>query len=125
MLIGIPKEIKIGETRVSMTPSLCRRCVKLGAKVLVEKSAGASAGFTDAEYRAAGATIAGSADKVWASADLILKVIIGAVIGLIIRFVIYKFGEPALPFKLDSLFIATTWALYVLFLKPRLIAVGN
>lgn len=74
MLIGIPKEIKIGETRVSMTPSLCRRCVKLGAKVLVEKNAGASAGFTDAEYRAAGATITGSADKVWSSADLILKV---------------------------------------------------
>jgi len=74
MLIGIPKEIKIGETRVSMTPSLCRRCVKLGAKVLVEKSAGASAGFTDAEYRAAGATLSSSADKVWAAADLVLKV---------------------------------------------------
>lgn len=74
MLIGVPKEIKIGETRVSMTPSLCRRCVALGAKVLVEKSAGASAGFTDAEYRAAGATLATKADKVWAAADLILKV---------------------------------------------------
>jgi LytS/YehU family sensor histidine kinase len=32
-----------------------------------------------------------------------------------IRYVIYKFGEPALPFKLDSLFVATTWALYILF----------
>lgn len=74
MQIGIPKEIKIGETRVSMTPSLCRRCVSLGAKVVVEKSAGLSAGFTDAEYRAAGATLAASAAKVWASSDLILKV---------------------------------------------------
>jgi len=74
MLIGVPKEIKIGETRVSMTPSLCRRCVKLGARVLVEKSAGLSAGFGDAEYRAAGASIVASAAKVWASADLILKV---------------------------------------------------
>ncbi|HWA84660.1 MAG TPA: alanine dehydrogenase [Opitutus sp.] len=74
MQIGVPKEIKIGETRVSMTPSLCRRCVKLGAKVLVEKSAGSSAGFADAEYRAAGATLAGSAAKVWATSDLILKV---------------------------------------------------
>ncbi|HVU24908.1 MAG TPA: alanine dehydrogenase [Opitutus sp.] len=74
MLIGVPKEIKIGETRVSMTPSLCRRCVKLGAKVLVEKSAGVSAGFTDAEYRAAGATLAASAERVWAAADMILKV---------------------------------------------------
>lgn len=74
MLIGIPKEIKIGETRVSMTPSLCRRCIKLGAKVLVEKSAGVSAGFSDAEYRAAGATLSASAEKVWAAADLVLKV---------------------------------------------------
>lgn len=74
MLIGVPKEIKIGETRVSMTPSLCRRCVALGAQVLVQKGAGESAGFMDAEYRAAGATLAGSAAKVWRSADLILKV---------------------------------------------------
>jgi alanine dehydrogenase len=74
MTIGVPQEIKIGETRVSMTPSLCRRCVALGAAVLVEKSAGISAGFTDAEYRAAGAKLASSAAKVWAAADLILKV---------------------------------------------------
>ena len=74
MTIGVPKEIKIGETRVSMTPSLCRRVTSLGGKVLVEKSAGAKAGYTDAEYKAAGATIATSADKVWKSADLILKV---------------------------------------------------
>jgi alanine dehydrogenase len=74
MTIGVPKEIKIGETRVSMTPSLCRRCVSLGAKVLVQKSAGASAGFTDAEYRAAGATLISEARKVWKSAELILKV---------------------------------------------------
>jgi alanine dehydrogenase len=74
MKIGVPKEIKIGETRVSMTPSLCRRCVALGAEVLVEKSAGTVAGFTDAEYREAGAVVAGSAARIWASADLILKV---------------------------------------------------
>ena len=73
MQIGVPREIKIGETRVSMTPSLCRRCVTLGAKVLVEKSAGLSAGFIDAEYRDAGATLTASAPKVWAAADLILK----------------------------------------------------
>lgn len=74
MIIGVPKEIKIGETRVSMTPSLCRRCVSLGARVLIEKAAGIRAGFTDAEYRAAGATVATSARKVWAAADMILKV---------------------------------------------------
>lgn len=74
MLIGVPQETKIGETRVSMTPSLCRRCVSLGADVLVEKSAGLSAGFNDAEYRKAGASIATTASKVWKEADLILKV---------------------------------------------------
>jgi alanine dehydrogenase len=74
MLIGVPKEIKIGETRVSMTPSLCRRCVGLGAKVVVQKGAGLSAGFADAEYSAAGASLSGSAAAVWSAADLILKV---------------------------------------------------
>ena len=74
MTIGVPKEIKIGETRVSMTPSLCRRCVSLGAKVVVQKSAGMSAGFTDAEYRAAGAVLVAEAAKVWRSSELILKV---------------------------------------------------
>ncbi|MBL9215453.1 MAG: alanine dehydrogenase [Opitutaceae bacterium] len=74
MIIGVPKEIKIGETRVSMTPSLCRRVTSLGGQVLVEKGAGNSAGFTDAEYRAAGARLVPSAAKVWKAADLILKV---------------------------------------------------
>lgn len=74
MIIGVPREIKIGETRVSMTPSLCRRCIALGAKVLVQKSAGLSAGFSDGEYRTAGATLVTDAAKVWRSADLVLKV---------------------------------------------------
>jgi len=74
MTIGVPKEIKIGETRVSMTPSLCRRCVGLGARVLIQKSAGVTAGFTDAEYRHAGATLVANPAKIWRAADLILKV---------------------------------------------------
>ncbi len=74
MLIGVPREIKIGEKRVSMTPSLCRRVVSLGGEVLIEKGAGLSAGFLDEEYRAAGAVLAASPTKIWKSADLILKV---------------------------------------------------
>ena len=74
MTIGVPQEVKIGETRVSITPSLCRRCVALGARVLIQKSAGLTAGFTDAEYRAAGATLVTDAAKLWRAADLILKV---------------------------------------------------
>ncbi len=74
MLIGIPKEVKIGEKRVSMTPSLCKRVTSLGGKVIIEKGAGLSAGYTDQEYKAAGATFGTSAEKVWKSADMILKV---------------------------------------------------
>jgi len=57
-----------------MTPSLCRRVTALGGKVIVEKSAGLSAGFADKEYRSAGASLANSAAKVWREADLVLKV---------------------------------------------------
>lgn len=74
MTIGVPKELKDGETRVSMTPTLCRRLVGLGAEVLVEKGAGVAAGFADAAYGAAGARVVGSAKTVWRSANLILKV---------------------------------------------------
>lgn len=74
MIIGVPKEIKIGETRVSMTPSLCRRVTSLGGEVIIEKGAGRSAGFVDGEYKSAGATLVPTAAKVWKRADLILKV---------------------------------------------------
>ena len=74
MIIGVPKEIKIGEKRVALTPSLCRRVTALGGKVLMEKGAGLTAGYRDDEYRAAGATFAASPTKVWKNADLILKV---------------------------------------------------
>lgn len=74
MIIGVPKEIKDGETRVAMTPNLAKRCVETGAGVVVEKNAGLSAGFTDQEYRDAGAQIARDAQRVWAVADLIVKV---------------------------------------------------
>lgn len=74
MTIGTPREIKTGETRVALTPALCRRCRALGARVLLERGAGLSAGFTDAEYRAAGATLVSGPEKVWRGSDLILKV---------------------------------------------------
>lgn len=74
MTIGTPREIKTGETRVALTPSLCRRCRALGARVLLERGAGLSAGFTDTEYRAAGATLVPGPEKVWRDSDLILKV---------------------------------------------------
>jgi alanine dehydrogenase len=74
MTIGVPKEIKNGETRVAMPPSLCRHCVASGPRVLVEREAGLKAGFTDEQYREAGAEVIGSAAGVWAASDLVLKV---------------------------------------------------
>lgn len=74
MIIGVPAEIKDGETRVAMTPSLSRRCVKLGATVLVQKGAGFRAGFLDTEYRHAGAKIVNTAAKAWGEANLVVKV---------------------------------------------------
>lgn len=71
---GVPREIKVGETRVSMTPTVCRRVVSLGSQVLVQKSAGLKAGFSDAEYVDAGATVLSTAKKVFDRANLILKV---------------------------------------------------
>ncbi len=74
MIVGIPKEVKSGETRVAMTPDLCRRWVSLGVTVMLEPSAGLTAGFTDQEYRAAGGVVGGSAAEIWRRADLIVKV---------------------------------------------------
>ncbi|AWI09729.1 alanine dehydrogenase [Ereboglobus luteus] len=74
MIIGIPKEIKNGETRVSVTPALVARCVSLGATVLVQKGAGMPAGFADAEYAASGAKIESKARTIWKNAELIVKV---------------------------------------------------
>ncbi|MGH8019593.1 MAG: alanine dehydrogenase [Opitutaceae bacterium] len=74
MIIGVPREIKNGETRVSMTPSLCRRLTALHSRVNIERGAGKSAGFLDAEYREAGAMVLDSAGEVWRESDLILKV---------------------------------------------------
>ena len=74
MIIGVPREIKVGETRVSMTPPVCRRLREFGANVLIEKGAGARAGFGDATYREAGATVVARAAAVWDRSDVVLKV---------------------------------------------------
>ncbi len=74
MIIGVPKEIKNNEFRVSATPSGVHALVKAGHSVLVETSAGVGSAITDADYVAAGATIISTSDEVWTKADLILKV---------------------------------------------------
>ncbi|MDX1576286.1 MAG: alanine dehydrogenase [Kiloniellales bacterium] len=74
MLVGVPKEIKVHEYRVGLTPSSVRELVHNGHQVLVETDAGTGIGFDDETYRAVGAEIAGSAEEVFAAADMIVKV---------------------------------------------------
>jgi len=74
MLIGVPKEIKNHEYRVGMTPPGVLELTTLGHKVMVETNAGHQIGIDDADYVAAGATIAGAAADVFAAADMIVKV---------------------------------------------------
>ena len=74
MKIGCPKEIKPQEYRVGLTPNAAREVVGHGHSVCVETTAGAGSGFTDADYTAAGATILTTAEEIYATADLIIKV---------------------------------------------------
>ena len=74
MIIGVPKEIKNNEFRVSATPSGVHALVKAGHQVLVEAGAGIGSAITDADYVAAGANVISNVEDVWAKADLILRV---------------------------------------------------
>jgi alanine dehydrogenase len=72
--VGVPREVKNWEHRVALTPSGAEQLTRDGSTVLVETGAGLGSGFTDAQYREAGATILDDAASVWKEADLILKV---------------------------------------------------
>ncbi len=74
MKIGCPKEIKPQEFRVGMTPNAAQEAVARGHDVLIESGAGIGAGFDDAAYVAAGAGIVDTAEEVFATADMIVKV---------------------------------------------------
>ncbi len=73
MIVGIPKEVKNNEFRVSTTPAGVH-ALAANHTVLVEKGAGLGSAITDAEYVKAGAQIIETADEVWAKADMIIKV---------------------------------------------------
>jgi len=74
VIVGVPKEIKIEENRVAMTPTGVAAFIARGHRVLIEKNAGSSSGLTDRAYEGAGATLVDSAKEVWQQADLIMKV---------------------------------------------------
>lgn len=74
MLVGVPKEIKVHESRVALTPEGAAELVRAGHKVVIERGAGLGSSLTDADYIAAGATIEEDVEKIWATSEMILKV---------------------------------------------------
>ena len=74
MIVGIPKEVKDYENRVSLVPRSVSSLVMSGTKVFVESQAGERSGFTDDEYSTAGAGIVKSPADLYSSCDLIVKV---------------------------------------------------
>jgi len=74
MRVGVPKEVKVQEHRVGLTPTAVREYVANGHEVLVQQGAGAGIGADDAAYVAAGGRIVATAREVFAAADMIVKV---------------------------------------------------
>ena len=74
MLVGVPKEIKVHESRVALTPEGAFELARFGHEIVVESGAGLGSSITDSEYVAAGARIESSVEAIWSSSDLILKV---------------------------------------------------
>ncbi|HVE27848.1 MAG TPA: alanine dehydrogenase, partial [Sporichthya sp.] len=74
MRIGVPREVKEHEYRVAITPAGVHEFVRHGHEVFVEHDAGAGSSIADADYVAAGGTVLPTADDVWATGELILKV---------------------------------------------------
>ncbi|MBM3846164.1 MAG: alanine dehydrogenase [Verrucomicrobia bacterium] len=72
--VGVPKEIKDHEYRVALLPSAAYHLIQRGHKVLVQNGAGIGAGYPDADYAHAGATLVPNATDVFGSADLVVKV---------------------------------------------------
>ncbi|WCN83801.1 alanine dehydrogenase [Micromonospora sp. LH3U1] len=74
MKVGIPREVKNHEYRVAITPAGVNEFTRSGHEVFIESGAGLGSSITDEEFAAAGAKILATADEVWATAELVLKV---------------------------------------------------
>lgn len=74
MIIGVPKEIKNNENRVGLTPAGVSALTKAGHKLFVQSTAGNGSGFSDDEYKKAGATILKTIQEVYKKAEMIIKV---------------------------------------------------
>ena len=74
MIVGVPEEIKVHESRVAITPEGVSEFVHAGHSVLIQDGAGVGSAITNEDFKQAGATIVATADDVWQKADLVLKV---------------------------------------------------
>ena len=74
MIIGVPKEIKLQEHRIGLTPDSAKILTDKGHEVLVQNNGGFEAGFTNEDYKSAGAKILDSAEDIFKKADIIVKV---------------------------------------------------
>ena len=74
MIVAVPKEIAPGERRVALVPDAVKQLKAKGVDVIVERAAGVAAGFDDAAYERAGATLEADAKALLARADCVLKV---------------------------------------------------
>lgn len=74
MKVGIPKEIKNNENRVAMTPAGVKAMTNHGHKVIVQKNAGVGSGFSDKEYKSAGAKMLPTIKAIYDKAEMIIKV---------------------------------------------------
>jgi len=74
MIVGVPKEIKVEEYRVAITPAGVRSLCECGHEVLIEKGAGEGSYITDSQYREAGAKIVSGIKQVYKRADMVIKV---------------------------------------------------
>ena len=74
MIVGVPKEIKVHESRVAITPEGVSEFVHAGHTVLIQDNAGVASAITNDDFIQVGATIVATADDVWQKADLVLKV---------------------------------------------------
>ncbi|MAR94972.1 MAG: alanine dehydrogenase [Gammaproteobacteria bacterium] len=74
MIIGVPREVKNNESRIGLTPESVDSLVKEGHEILIQKDAGANIGFYDSQYIQYGAKVVNSAEEVYKSSEMIVKV---------------------------------------------------
>jgi alanine dehydrogenase len=114
MIIGVPKEIKIGEFRVALTPGGVETLRGLGHRIVIQKGAGEHAGYPDIEYRRAGAQL-GDARSAWRT-DLVVKV----KEPLVSEFKYFRPGQILFTF----LHLAPNHTLATALLKNKVTAIG-